>query len=210
MYFKVFYFKFSLSHFPYRNKRRKDLATKFQFRSPCFVGVGGKLYENSLGHAASETPSLAGSAGYKRLQPSSSGLGLGGTPAVAAEDGVKKKKKGNWRNRFGPCFTTDLKPSEAAPSLMLPTSSAASTAPSSSAVSTSSSSSTLSGWSGLVSSSGLGVGIGGGERGLGVMGIAGGIQKSPSLLRNGSLQSSSSSTTVGSGKEAAETQNRMV
>ncbi|XP_017283925.1 protein AF-10 isoform X3 [Kryptolebias marmoratus] len=162
------------------------------------AGVGGKLYENSLSHAAGETTSLVGSTAYKRPQPSSSGLGIGGAAAGAAEDGAKKKKKGNWRNRFGPCFTTDVKPSEAAPSLTLPTSSTASTAPSSSAASTSSSA--LSGRSGLVSSSGLGVGLGGGgERGLGVMGIAGGIQKSPSLLRNGSLQSNSSSTTAGSG-----------
>ncbi|XP_017283926.1 protein AF-10 isoform X4 [Kryptolebias marmoratus] len=165
---------------------------------PFHQGVGGKLYENSLSHAAGETTSLVGSTAYKRPQPSSSGLGIGGAAAGAAEDGAKKKKKGNWRNRFGPCFTTDVKPSEAAPSLTLPTSSTASTAPSSSAASTSSSA--LSGRSGLVSSSGLGVGLGGGgERGLGVMGIAGGIQKSPSLLRNGSLQSNSSSTTAGSG-----------
>jgi len=39
------------------------------------------------------------------------------------------------------------------------------------------------------------------------MGVSGGIQKSPSLLRNGSLQSNSSSTTTGSGEEDAETQN---
>uniref|UniRef100_A0A3Q3GAM5 MLLT10 histone lysine methyltransferase DOT1L cofactor n=1 Tax=Kryptolebias marmoratus TaxID=37003 RepID=A0A3Q3GAM5_KRYMA len=140
-----------------------------------FAGVGGKLYENSLSHAAGETTSLVGSTAYKRPQPSSSGLGIGGAAAGAAEDGAKKKKKGNWRNRFGPCFTTDVKPSEAAPSLTLPTSSTASTAPSSSAASTS---------------------------GLGVMGIAGGIQKSPSLLRNGSLQSNSSSTTAGSGSSS--------
>lgn len=42
---------------------------------------------------------------------------------------------------------------------------------------------------------------GGGERGLGVMGVGAGIQKSPSLLRNGSLQSnnSSASTVPGEG-----------
>uniref|UniRef100_A0A8D3DM22 MLLT10 histone lysine methyltransferase DOT1L cofactor n=1 Tax=Scophthalmus maximus TaxID=52904 RepID=A0A8D3DM22_SCOMX len=101
--------------------------------------VGGKLYENSHSHTASETPSLGGSAGYKRPQPTGSGPGIGGAVAGGGEDGVKKKKKGNWRNRFGPCFTTDVKPSD----------------------------------------SGLG--------------------KSPSLLRNGSLQSSSSSTTAGPG-----------
>ncbi|XP_078137339.1 protein AF-10 isoform X2 [Sander vitreus] len=161
--------------------------------------VGGKLYENSHSHIASETTSLGGSAGYKRPQPSSSVPGIGGAAAGGGEDGVKKKKKGNWRNRFGPCFTTDVKPSEPAPSLTLPTSSTANTS-SSTASPASSSSSTLTGRPGLVSSSGLGVGVGGGgERGLGVMGVGGGIQKSPSLLRNGSLQSHSSSTTPGSG-----------
>ncbi|XP_076617560.1 protein AF-10 isoform X2 [Chaetodon auriga] len=162
--------------------------------------VGGKLYENSHSHTASETTSLGGSTGYKRSQPSSSGPGIGGAAAGGGEDGVKKKKKGNWRNRFGPCFTTDVKPSEAAPSLTLPTSSTANTA-SSTASPSSSSSSTLSGRPGLVSSSGLGVGVGGGggERGLGVMGVSGGIQKSPSLLRNGSLQSNSGSATTGPG-----------
>ncbi|XP_040921746.1 protein AF-10 isoform X2 [Toxotes jaculatrix] len=163
--------------------------------------VGGKLYENSHSHTASETTSLGGSAGYKRPQPSSSGPGIGGAVAGGGEDGVKKKKKGNWRNRFGPCFTTDVKPSEPAPSLTLPTSSTANTS-SSTASPSSSSSSTLSGRPGLVSSSGLGVAVGGGgggERGLGVMGVSGGIQKSPSLLRNGSLQSNSGSTTTGPG-----------
>nr|CBN81867.1 Protein AF-10 [Dicentrarchus labrax] len=123
--------------------------------------VGGKLYENSHSHTASEATSLGGSAGYKRPQPSSSGPGIGGAAAGGGEDGVKKKKKGNWRNRFGPCFTTDVKPSEPAPSLTLPTSSTANTA-----------SSTAS---------------------------PGGIQKSPSLLRNGNLQSNSGSTTTGPG-----------
>ncbi|XP_029385307.1 protein AF-10 isoform X2 [Echeneis naucrates] len=161
--------------------------------------VGGKLYENSHSLAASETTSLGGSTGYKRPQPSSSGPVISGAVAGGGEDGVKKKKKGNWRNRFGPCFTTDVKPSEPAPSLTLPTSSTANTS-SSTASTSSSSSSTLSGRPGLVSSSGLGVGVGGGgERGLGVMGVSGGIQKSPSLLRNGSLQSHGSSTTTGPG-----------
>ncbi|XP_037612489.1 protein AF-10 isoform X2 [Sebastes umbrosus] len=170
--------------------------------------VGGKLYENSHSHTASETTSLGGSAGYKRPQPSSSAPGIGGAAAGGGDDGVKKKKKGNWRNRFGPCFTKDVKPPEPAPSLNLPTSSTANTPSSSSSTASpsSSSSSTLTGRPGLVSSSGLGVGVGGGgggggggERGLGVMGVSGGIQKSPSLLRNGSLQSNSSSTTTGPG-----------
>ncbi|CAJ1082326.1 protein AF-10 isoform X3 [Xyrichtys novacula] len=159
--------------------------------------VGGKLYENSHSHTASETTSLSGSAGYKRPPPSSSGPGIGGAAAGGGEDGVKKKKKGNWRNRFGPCFTTDVKPLEPAPSLTLPASSAANTSSSSTASPSSTTSSTLSGRPGLVSSSGLGmgVGVGGGERGLGVMGVSGGIQKSPALLRNGSLQNSGSTTT---------------
>ncbi|KAM7370009.1 hypothetical protein PAMP_011295 [Pampus punctatissimus] len=159
--------------------------------------VGGKLYENSHSLTSSETTSLGVSAGYKRTQPSSSGPGIGSATAGGGEDGVKKKKKGNWRNRFGPCFTTDVKPSEPAPSLTLPTSSTANTS-SSTASPSSSSSSTLSGRPSLVSSSGLGGGVGG-DRGLGVMGVSGGIQKSPSLLRNGSLQSNSGSTTSGPG-----------
>lgn len=113
--------------------------------------VGGKLYENSHSHTASETTSLVGSTGYKRPQPSSSGLGLSGAAAGGGEDGVKKKKKGNWRNRFGPCFTTDVKPSEPAPSLTLPTTSTANTTSSSTASPSSSSSSTLSGRPCLVS-----------------------------------------------------------
>lgn len=141
--------------------------------------VGGKLYENSHSHSANETTSLGGSAGFKRAQPSSSA-------PVAVDDGVKKKRKGNWRNKFGPCFTTEVKPPEAAPSLTLPTTAASTSS------AASSSSSVLSGRPGLVSSGGLGVGAGG-EKGLGVMGVSGGIQKSPSLLRNGS---SSSTTTV--------------
>ncbi|XP_068160193.1 protein AF-10 isoform X2 [Antennarius striatus] len=163
--------------------------------------VGGKLYENSHSHTTSETTSLGGSAGYKRPQSSSSGPGIGGGAAGGGEDGVKKKKKGNWRNRFGPCFTTDVKPSEPAPSLTLPNSSTANTC--STASPSSSSSSTLSGRPSLVSSSGLGVGVvgggGGGERGLGVMGVGGGIQKSPSLLRNGGLQSNCGSANTGPG-----------
>ncbi|XP_026147647.1 protein AF-10 isoform X3 [Mastacembelus armatus] len=156
--------------------------------------VGGKLYENSHSHTASEMTSLGGSAGYKRPQSSSSGPGISAAVAAGGDDGVKKKKKGNWRNRFGPCFTTDVKPSEPAPSLTLPPSSTASTT-SSTASPSSSSSSTFSSRPGLVSSSGLGVG-GAGERGLGVMGVSGGMQKSPSLLRNGSLQNNSGPTST--------------
>ncbi|XP_029698533.1 protein AF-10 isoform X4 [Takifugu rubripes] len=160
---------------------------------------GGKLYENSHSHTTTELASHGGSTGYKRPQSSSSGPGIGGVAAGGGgEDGAKKKKKGNWRNRYGPCFTTDVKPSEASPSLSLPTSSTANTCSSTPSPS-SSSSSTLPSRPGLVSNSGLVVGLSGGagERGLGVMGVCGGIQKSPSLLRNGSLQSNSGPTATG-------------
>ncbi|TNM96205.1 hypothetical protein fugu_015866 [Takifugu bimaculatus] len=163
--------------------------------------VGGKLYENSHSHTTTELASHGGSTGYKRPQSSSSGPGIGGVAAGGGgEDGAKKKKKGNWRNRYGPCFTTDVKPSEASPSLSLPTSSTANTCSSTPSPS-SSSSSTLPSRPGLVSNSGLVVGLSGGagERGLGVMGVCGGIQKSPSLLRNGSLQSNSGPTATGLG-----------
>ncbi|XP_061121673.1 protein AF-10 isoform X5 [Syngnathus typhle] len=162
-----------------------------------FHQVGGKLYENSHSLSASETTSLSGSAAYKRPQPSSTGPGMAGTTAGGGEDGVKKKKKGNWRNRFGPCFTTDVKPPESSPSLALATTSTANTSSSSSAAPPSSSSLNLCGRPGLASSGGLG--MGGGERGLGVMGVGSGIQKSPSLLRNGSLQSGSGPGVFSSG-----------
>ncbi|XP_077480567.1 protein AF-10 isoform X1 [Stigmatopora argus] len=150
--------------------------------------VGGKLYENSHSLSACETASLSGSAAYKRPQSSSTGQGIAGATTGGGEDGVKKKKKGNWRNRFGPCFTTDVKPPESSHSHTLPTTSTANTS-SSPAAPPPSSSSVLSGRSGLASSGGLG--MGGGERGLGVIGVGSGIQKSPSLLRNGSLQTNS-------------------
>ncbi|XP_061777933.1 protein AF-10 isoform X5 [Nerophis ophidion] len=159
-------------------------STSASVSSGPFHQVGGKLYENSHSLSASETTSLSGSAAYKRPQSSSTGPGITGAAVggLGGEDGVKKKKKGNWRNRFGPCFTTDVKPSESAPSLTLPISSTGNT---SSSAASPSSSSALSSRPGLVSSGGLGVG-GGAERALGVIGVGGGIQKSPSLLRNGS------------------------
>lgn len=176
------------------------MARTIQRSSFLVLAVGGKLYENSHSHAASETTSLGSSAGYKRPPPSSTGPGIGGAAQGGSggggEDGVKKKKKGNWRNRFGPCFTTDVKPPEPAPSLGLPSAAASSSAGStcsSTATPSSSSSSGLSSRPGLVSSSG----IGGGERGLGVMGVSGGIQKTPSLLRNGSLQGVSAASGLG-------------
>lgn len=178
---------------PSQNAPRR--ADSYSFPIP----VGGKLYENSHSHTATELTSHGGPAGYKRPQSSSSGPGIGGVAVGGGgEDGAKKKKKGNWRNRYGPCFTTDVKPSEPSPSLSLPTSSTANTCVST--ASPSSSSSTLPSRPGLVSNSGLGLGGGVIERGLGVMGVCGGIQKSPSLLRNGSLQSSSGPTATGLGE----------
>ncbi|KAM6977332.1 protein AF-10 [Aplochiton taeniatus] len=142
--------------------------------------VGGKL--NSHSFPSSETPGMTGTTGYKRPQPpsnaSSSGPGMGG-----GEDGAKKKKRGNWKNRYGPCFSTpEVKGSDGAehhqpPSLTLPLSSTSSS-------SSSSSTSTISGKPAAISTTG-----GGAERGLGGIGASGGIQKSPSLLKNGGLQS---------------------
>uniref|UniRef100_A0A671N7I4 Protein AF-10-like n=1 Tax=Sinocyclocheilus anshuiensis TaxID=1608454 RepID=A0A671N7I4_9TELE len=114
-----------------------------------------KHYENC--HPAGELGGLA-SAGYKRPQPSSSSSSATSSSSTG-EDGVKKKKRGNWRNRYGPCFTTqDSKTTD--------TGEHGSTMPSSTSPSPSS----------------LSVGaVGAGSSSLG-------IQKSPSLLRNGSLQ----------------------
>ncbi|XP_038853417.1 protein AF-10-like isoform X1 [Salvelinus namaycush] len=147
---------------------------------PASGGVaGGKLYENSH---SEPTGNVAATAGYKRSSSSSSssaassssGPGMGGE---VGEEGVKgKKKRGNWRNRYGPCFNapdgmaTDGAEHHTAP-LPLPSSS-------SSLSSTSSSSPSPS------STSALPGRPGGGERG----GVSSGIQKSPSLLRNGSVQ----------------------
>uniref|UniRef100_A0A8C7NWD2 MLLT10 histone lysine methyltransferase DOT1L cofactor n=1 Tax=Oncorhynchus mykiss TaxID=8022 RepID=A0A8C7NWD2_ONCMY len=121
--------------------------------------AGGKLYENSHSEL---TGNVASTAGYKRPSSSSSssaGSSSGPSMGEGGEEGVKKKR-GNWRNRYGPCFSvpdgkaTDGPEHHTAP---LPL-------PSSSLCSTSSASGGL-----------LGVGV------------SVGIQKSPSLLRNGSL-----------------------
>ncbi|XP_045566822.1 protein AF-10 isoform X7 [Salmo salar] len=146
--------------------------------------AGGKLYENSH---SEPTGNVAATAGYKRSSSSSSssaassssGPGMG---VEVGEEGVKgKKKRGNWRNRYGPCFNapdgmaTDGPEHHTAP-LPLPSSS-------SSLSSTSSSSPSPS------STSALPGRPGGGERGgLLCVGVSSGIQKSPSLLRNGSVQ----------------------
>uniref|UniRef100_A0A3B1JP94 MLLT10 histone lysine methyltransferase DOT1L cofactor n=1 Tax=Astyanax mexicanus TaxID=7994 RepID=A0A3B1JP94_ASTMX len=131
----------------------------------------GKHYENS--HPGPELSNLA-SAGYKRPQPSSSSSSATSSSSTT-EDGVKKKKRGNWRNRYGPCFTTqESKTPEASehgasqPSSTSPSPSSSSMASRPSTVSSSSTSSV-------------------GNIAIGTSSLA--IQKSPSLLRNGSLQS---------------------
>lgn len=143
--------------------------------------AGGKLYENSH---SEPTGNVASTAGYKRPSSSSSssaGSSSGPSMGEGGEEGVKKKR-GNWRNRYGPCFNapdgmaTDGPEHHTAP---LPL-------PSSSLCSTSSASPSPSSTSALPGRSGGGERVG--ERGglLGV-GVSVGIQKSPSLLRNGSL-----------------------
>ncbi|XP_065114133.1 protein AF-10 isoform X2 [Paramisgurnus dabryanus] len=134
----------------------------------------GKHYENC--HPAGELGALA-SAGYKRPQPSSSSSSATSSSSTG-EDGVKKKKRGNWRNRYGPCFNQDVKTTD--------TGEHGATMPSSTSPSSSSMSTMVSRGSAVSSSGGVGAG-GAGSSSLGV-------QKSPSLLRNGSLQSMTVST----------------
>lgn len=153
--------------------------------------AGGKLYENSH---SEPTGNVASTAGYKRPSSSSSssaGSSSGPSMGEGGEEGVKKKR-GNWRNRYGPCFSvpdgkaTDGPEHHTAP-LPLPSSSLCST---SSASPSPSSTSALPGRPG------------GGERGgLLCVGVSSGIQKSPSLLRNGSVQIDGvTSTPSGTGK----------
>ncbi|XP_016350782.1 protein AF-10-like isoform X5 [Sinocyclocheilus anshuiensis] len=128
-----------------------------------------KHYENC--HPAGELGSLA-SAGYKRPQPSSSSSSATSSSSTG-EDGGKKKKRGNWRNRYGPCFTTqDSKTTDMGEH--------GSTMPSSTSPSPSSMSTMACRGSAVSSTGGVGA-VGAGSSSLG-------IQKSPSLLRNGSLQ----------------------
>lgn len=131
-----------------------------------------KHYENS--HSGSGE--LA-SAGYKRTQPSSSSSSSSAASSSSTgEEGVKKKKRGNWRNRYGPCFTTTQESNtpEGAEisSTALPSSSSLS--PSSTSIAGRSSVTSISCSNGAVGGAGTGS-------------LAN--QKSPSLLRNGSLQS---------------------
>ncbi|XP_053343562.1 protein AF-10 isoform X3 [Clarias gariepinus] len=131
-----------------------------------------KLYENS--HPGGTE--LA-SAGYKRPQPSSSSSSSSAASSSSTgEEGVKKKKRGNWRNRYGPCFTTtqESKTPEGAEISAMALPSSSSLSPSSSSVVGRSSAATI-------SSSNVTVG------GAGTSSLTN--QKSPSLLRNGSLQS---------------------
>ncbi|KAI5617102.1 protein AF-10 isoform X7 [Silurus asotus] len=129
-----------------------------------------KHYENS--HSGSGE--LA-SAGYKRPQPSSSSSSSSAASSSSTgEEGVKKKKRGNWRNRYGPCFTTTQEnKTPEAPEIT------GTALPSSSSLSPSSSS--IVGRNSSTSISNVTVG------GTGTGGLTN--QKSPSLLRNGSLQS---------------------
>lgn len=142
-----------------------------------------KHYENC--HPAGELGGLA-SAGYKRPQPSSSSSSATSSSSTG-EDGVKKKKRGNWRNRYGPCFTTqDSKTTD--------TGEHGSTMPSSTSPSPSSMS-TMACRGSAVSSTGSVGAVGAGSSSLG-------IQKSPSLLRNGSLQGMTvSSPSAGPGEQ---------
>lgn len=145
---------------------------------------GGKHFEGPHG-GSGELSALAAAAaaGYKRSQPSSSSSSSSSSVAAASsEDGVKgKKKRGNWRNRYGPCFTTNTPepkmpeaPDHAAPSTL--SASAASPALTASILAPRGS-----------SNGSTGGGGGGGTAGMGVgEGLA--IQKAPALLRNGSLQ----------------------
>lgn len=140
-----------------------------------------KHYENC--HPAGELGGLA-AAGYKRPQPSSSSSSATSSSSTG-EDGVKKKKRGNWRNRYGPCFTThDSKTTD--------TGEHGSTMPSSTSPSPSSMSTMACRGSTVSSTGGVGA-VGAGSSSLG-------IQKSPSLLRNGNLQGMTvSSPSAGSG-----------
>lgn len=131
-----------------------------------------KHYENS--HSGGGE--LA-SAGYKRPQPSSSSSSSSATSSSSTgEEGVKKKKRGNWRNRYGPCFTTTQESNTSEGAEISGTA-----LPSSSSLSPSLSSVAGRNSSASISSSNVTVG------GAGTTSLAN--QKSPSLLRNGSLQS---------------------
>ncbi|MBN3318793.1 AF10 protein, partial [Atractosteus spatula] len=126
-----------------------------------------KSYENSQGDLSG--PAGLAPAGYKRPQPS-----LG---AVEEDDAVKgKKRRGNWRNKYGPGRSRGNKAQEAI--CHLPASSAS---PASSVA------------SGAGSVTGTGAGGGGGGSSANTTNGTS-TQKSPTLLRNGSLQNLSVSS----------------
>ncbi|XP_063063434.1 protein AF-10 isoform X7 [Engraulis encrasicolus] len=146
---------------------------------------GGKHFESVHGPpgdlGALASAATASAAGFKRSQPSATG-----TTATAGEEMVKgKKKRGNWRNRYGPCFSATTPPPPPEPKMADasehgtppsgPSSSSSGPTPPSSALS-----GNLLAPRGSSNGGGAGGGMGVGE-GLGV-------QRSVSLLRNGSLQ----------------------
>ncbi|XP_048868590.1 protein AF-10 isoform X9 [Brienomyrus brachyistius] len=125
---------------------------------PSSASSGGKPYESSLptGEMRGSLASLA----HKRPPPPSSGRGLAGSQSEEAP--VKgKKRRGKWRNRYGPCWAHDAVKGVELPSSASPSSSSSSTA-------------LVPGGANPASLSANG---------------SGGIQKSPSLLRNGGLLS---------------------
>ncbi|KPP76105.1 hypothetical protein Z043_104579 [Scleropages formosus] len=132
------------------------------------VSSGGKSYENS--HSTGDMRGLT-SAGHKRPQPSSSS-GRGATGQSEEGAGKGKKRRGKWRNRYGPCWAHDTVKGTELTSSSTPAPSASPAA----LVSGCSNAGTLGG-----TGSSSSIIMGGGS--------SGGIQRSPSLLRNGSLQS---------------------
>uniref|UniRef100_A0A8C9QY74 MLLT10 histone lysine methyltransferase DOT1L cofactor n=1 Tax=Scleropages formosus TaxID=113540 RepID=A0A8C9QY74_SCLFO len=132
------------------------------------VSSAGKSYENS--HSTGDMRGLT-SAGHKRPQPSSSS-GRGATGQSEEGAGKGKKRRGKWRNRYGPCWAHDTVKGTELTSSSTPAPSASPAA----LVSGCSNAGTLGG-----TGSSSSIIMGGGS--------SGGIQRSPSLLRNGSLQS---------------------
>uniref|UniRef100_A0A3B3RWR0 MLLT10 histone lysine methyltransferase DOT1L cofactor n=1 Tax=Paramormyrops kingsleyae TaxID=1676925 RepID=A0A3B3RWR0_9TELE len=125
--------------------------------APSSASSGGKPYESS--HPTGDMRGSLASLAHKRPPPSSSGRGPAGSQSEEAP--VKgKKRRGKWRNRYGPCWAHDAVKGVELPSSASPSSS--------------SSTALVPGGANPASLSANG---------------SGGIQKSPSLLRNGSLLS---------------------
>ncbi|KAI1902219.1 hypothetical protein AGOR_G00042460 [Albula goreensis] len=132
--------------------------------APAPASSGNKPFENSRSGT---------SAGYKRSSSNSSS-----SNAAAGEEVKVKKKRGKWRNRYGPCWSLDPD---------LPGHQSSSATPSPSPASTNSAS------GGANSANSTSASASGGP-----------VQKSPSLLRNGSLQSHSvNSSPAGTGSFAS-------